>query len=74
MRDLSKKMKSAFSLRRTIVAPDGELFTERMIPVRVAATRAQIEEIIDFTLVYYDQLAVMAYRVGDEVILKERTP
>lgn len=56
------------------VAPDGELFTERMIPVRVAATRAQIEEIIDFTLVYYDQLAVMAYRVGDEVILKERTP
>jgi len=54
------------------VAPDGELFKERMIPVRVACTRAQIEEIIDFTLVYYDQLAVMAHKVSDEVIIRHQ--
>jgi hypothetical protein len=35
-------------------------------------TREQIEQIIDLTLEYYDQLAVMAYRVSDEVILKHR--
>lgn len=54
------------------VAPDGELFVERMIPVRVIATRAQIDKIIEHTLEYYDQLAVLCYKISDEVILKER--
>jgi hypothetical protein len=49
---------------------DGALFRERMIPVRIAATRGQIEAIVDLTLGYYDQLAVMAYRVADEVIIR----
>ena len=49
-----------------------ELFDERMIPVRIIATRKQMNEIIDFTLEYYDQLAVLAYRLSDEVILKIR--
>jgi hypothetical protein len=55
------------------VSPTGELYAERMIPVRIVATRDQINQIIDLTLEYYDQLAVLAYKVSDEVILKERT-
>jgi hypothetical protein len=51
---------------------EGQTIRERMIPVRVMCTREQIEQIIDLTLEYYDQLAVMAYRVSDEVILKHR--
>jgi hypothetical protein len=43
-----------------------------MIPVRIACSREQITTIIDFTLVYYDQLAVMAHKVSDEVILQHR--
>lgn len=54
------------------VSPDGELFSERMIPVRIMGTREQIETIIDMTMEYYDQLAIMCYRVSDEVILKYR--
>jgi len=54
------------------VSPDGALFQERMIPVRIVATRAQIEAIVDITLRYYDQLAVLAYKVSDEVILRHR--
>lgn len=54
------------------VAPNGELFVERMIPVRIIATRLQIEQVIDITLEYYDQLAVLCYKVSDEVILKHR--
>lgn len=46
---------------------------ERMIPVRIMCTREQIDQIVDFTLEYYDQLVVMAYRVSDEIILKHRT-
>lgn len=48
----------------------GELFQERMIPVRIVATRADIEKVVDLTLKYYDQIAVLCYKISDEVILK----
>ena len=54
------------------VSPSGVLFRERMIPVRIAATRVQIEAIIQMTLRYYDQEAVLCYKVSDEVILRHR--
>lgn len=50
-----------------------ELFTERMIPVRIYATREEMDQIVDLTLKYYDQIAVMAYRIAEEVILKHRS-
>jgi hypothetical protein len=52
----------------------GELFKERMIPVRVMATREEIEKVVDLTLKYYDQLAVLCYKISDEVILKFKEP
>jgi len=52
---------------------EGQSVRERMIPVRIMCTREQIERIVDITLEYYDQVAVMAYRVSDEIILKHRT-
>jgi hypothetical protein len=55
------------------VSPTGELYAERMIPVRIIATREQIEQIADMTMVYYDQLAVLCYKVSEEVILKHRS-
>jgi len=48
----------------------GELFKERMIPVRIVATREEIEKVVDLTIIYYDQLAVLCYKISDEVILK----
>lgn len=56
------------------LSPQGDLYKERMIPVRIACTRAQIDQIIDMTMRYYEQLAIMAYRVGDEVIIRHATP
>lgn len=50
----------------------GRLFTERMIPVRILATRPEIETIVDMTMKYYDQEAILAYKISDEVILKEK--
>ena len=49
---------------------DGKLFSERMIPVRLACSREQIEKVIDFTIKYYEQIAVMAYKISEEVIIK----
>jgi hypothetical protein len=54
------------------MSPCGTEFIERMIPVRVIATRKEIEEIIDMTMIYYDQLAILAYKISNEVILKHK--
>ena len=64
----------------TIMAPvkgewesrEGELFRERMIPVRFIAPREQANMIVDMTMEYYDQLAILYYKLSDEVILKHR--
>jgi hypothetical protein len=50
----------------------GQLFKERMIPVRVMATREEMERVVDLTLEYYDQLAILCYKISDEVILRTK--
>ncbi len=51
-------------------SPTGEIFIDRMIPVRIAATKAQIELIMDVTLEHYNELAVMCYLVSNEVMVR----
>jgi hypothetical protein len=53
-------------------SPDGKIFREEMIPVRISCTEEQIEQIIVLTIEHYDQEAVMAYRVSDKVIIRHR--
>jgi hypothetical protein len=53
------------------VAPCGTLFIERMIPVRIACTESQIDQIADFTAEHYSQKAVIYYRISDFVRIKE---
>jgi len=54
------------------LSPSEELFKERMIPVRIICDDSEIEEIINFTIDYYEQEAVLAYVISDTVILKYR--
>ena len=49
------------------VCPAGELFQERMIPVRIMCSADEIEDIAFITAMFYEQQAVMFYRVSDEV-------
>jgi hypothetical protein len=51
---------------------NGDLYVERMIPVRIYASREEMDKIVDMSIKYYDQIAVMAYRISDDVILKYR--
>jgi hypothetical protein len=51
------------------VSPKGELFIERMIPVRIACTESQIDQIIMMSIEYYEQEAVLAYLVSERVKL-----
>lgn len=52
------------------VSPTGDLFVERMIPVRIACSEVDIHKIADLTAAYYKQKAVMFYRVSDIVVVK----
>lgn len=52
------------------ISHDGELFNERMIPVRICCTEEQIEKIGDMTAEYYEQKAIMYYLITDNVIIK----
>ncbi len=51
------------------ISPDGRLFIEKMIPVRICCTEPQIHEIADMTAKYYRQEAVMFYRVSDLILV-----
>lgn len=53
-------------------SPDNTLFIERMIPVRILATDSEMYEIVDMTLDYYEQLAILAYKLSTHVILKHK--
>jgi hypothetical protein len=54
------------------VSPEGKLYIDRMIPCRIHCTRYEIECIINFTIRHYNQEAVLAYKISDEVILKHK--
>ena len=53
------------------VSIDGELFNERMIPVRIACTETQIDAIADITAKYYNQKAIFYYLISTTVIIKK---
>jgi hypothetical protein len=72
VREISKGLTILTPSKGQWVAPDGELFVERMIPVRFMASRENAEKIAKFTAVYYDQIAVLCYLISEEVILSYR--
>ncbi len=52
------------------ISPDGELFIERMIPVRIMCSDNDIEEISKMTAEHYNQQAVMFYKISSEVEIR----
>ena len=51
---------------------EGKLYTERVIPVRVACDEDKIRQVMKLTLDHYGQLAVMAYQVSERVLILEQ--
>lgn len=52
------------------VSPSGELCEERMIPVRIMCSKAQIEEIADITAEFYKQDAIMYYLISTDCTIR----
>lgn len=49
--------------------PKGVVYAERVIPVRIACDEKTINVIMDITAQHYRQIAVMAYRLSDLVLI-----
>jgi len=47
---------------------DGGVMAERMIPVRILADDKTMQAVVVMTLRYYDQLAVLAYKISEQYI------
>ncbi len=50
-----------------------DLHNDRVIPVRIACTSKQIHRIMHFTAKHYNQKAVFAYKISDEVLCVKNT-
>lgn len=48
---------------------ESQEYIERMIPVRLVATKSQIMDLVRFTRDFYKQEAVMCYKLSDDVII-----
>lgn len=47
----------------------GRLYSERMIPVRVACDEEKIRDIMEVTMRHYGQKAVMAYQISERALI-----
>ena len=50
-------------------SPTEEIYTERMIPVRIRCTRKQLNKILPMTLEYYEQKAIFCYKISTECLV-----
>jgi len=54
------------------ISPTGRLYIDRMIPCRIICSKEQMLEIVDFTIAHYNQEAVLAYKISEDVILRHK--
>ncbi len=57
-------------IRGQWISSQGELFKERMIPVRIACSKEQMDKIAYITAEYYKQKAIMYYLISEQVTIK----
>lgn len=70
--DYVKTLSNGLTVMRSVKGTwinEGKTYEERMIPVRIICSRADIENILGFTLGYYNQIKVLAYKISEEVII-----
>ena len=72
VRDIAKGLMVLKPDKGQWVNGDEEVVHERMIPVRIACSHEQIKLIARMTIEYYDQQAVMYYRLSELCIIEER--
>lgn len=70
VREISKGLTILEPTKGQWISPDGSLFAERMIPVRISCSDSEISKIADMTASYYNQQAVMYYEISRNVVVQ----
>jgi len=52
------------------ISPEGKLFSERMIPVKIMCSREEMHKIADMTAKFYQQEAIFYFLVSHEAIIR----
>ena len=73
VRDISGGITILKSAKGQWKNPEGKLFEDKMIPVRIFCSEKIIDKIIGFTLDYYKQESVMAYEISSNVKLVHKS-
>ncbi len=74
VRAISKGLTILKPVKGQWVSEDENLHAERMIPVRILCSEGQIRDIAQMTLVHYDQIEVMYYRISAEAYTVRHKP
>jgi len=54
------------------ISPEGDLYKDRIIPCRICCTRDDMDCIMRFALNHYNQKAIMAYKLSDQVLIARK--
>jgi hypothetical protein len=72
VREISGGMTIMGIARGHWLSPTGKLFIEKVIPVRVICSETEISAIEDLTMDFYEQEAVLSYRISEKVRLRHK--
>lgn len=72
VKDIAGGLSILQPLRGYWLSPDNKLWIERMIPVRIMCSEDEIEKIVNMSLEYYEQEAIMYYLISRNVIIKHK--
>lgn len=51
------------------ISPEGKLYKDKIIPCRICCSQCDIVNIMKFALKHYNQKAIMAYKISDQVLM-----
>jgi len=69
-----RRISNGMTILRSAIGEWGDgdnIIRERMIPVRLLATREELDKILEVTKEFYKQKVVMAYKLSSDVIMYE---
>lgn len=72
VRAISGGMSIMKPIKGHYVSQEVGLIVERMIPVRIIASQDQIKKIMELSLKYYNQEAILAYEISSNVLMLKR--
>lgn len=67
--DISGGITILSTAKGTWISPKGDLLKDAMVPIRFIATEVEAQTIAELSLVYFEQQAIMYYKISDQPVI-----